>query len=61
MSPRDQWRLAVHGKAAFEALLLPALRREGEPDRPATWWRVELARRVGRPAPLDALLATLAS
>lgn len=49
----EQWRLGVHGKEAFRHLLHPALQtRHGR--RP---WRVELAGRLTRPPPLDALLA----
>lgn len=61
MSEPDQWRLGVHGKAAFKSLLIPALQHTGQLHRSATSWHVELARRVDRPlpAPLDELLASI--
>ena len=50
-----QWQVGVHGKRAFNELLVPAL----QAARGQQNWRVELARSVGRPAPLDALTAVL--
>jgi hypothetical protein len=50
-----QWQIGVHGKRAFNELLVPALQAvRGQQN-----WRVELARSIGRPAPLDALIAVL--
>lgn len=50
-----QWRIGVHGKRAFDSLLVPALEAElGQRS-----WRVELAFRIGRPAPIDVLMAML--
>lgn len=52
-----QWRIGVHGKKAFRALLVPALTRaSGQLS-----WSVVLARKLGRPVPppLDALVAML--
>lgn len=53
-----QWRAGVHGKCAFQRLLLPALTKAlGQ----RSTWRVDLAESLGRPTPppLDAMMAVL--
>lgn len=52
---RDQWRLGVHGKSAFAKLLEPSLRQHHERRD----WRVALTERLGRPSPLDEVMALL--
>lgn len=55
LDEEQQWRVGVHGKCGFNRLLVPALQAESGQRA----WRVELAPRVGRPAPLDELMAIL--
>jgi hypothetical protein len=52
-----QWQMGVHGKAAFNELLVPALPTLDKNDS----WRKKLARMpaLGRPAPFDELFARL--
>lgn len=52
---REQWQRGVHGKEAFRRLLLPALQTaHGHRN-----WRIELASKLQRPPPFDALLPLL--
>lgn len=51
----SQWSIGVHGKKAFNHLIIRTLQRLRGPGD----WRQELARAVGRPPPFDALLAVL--
>lgn len=59
--PEDaQWRVGVHGKQAFEQVLVPALNAARYQQSSADWKR-ELASEFGRPlpAPFDDLVALL--
>lgn len=60
MSEQDQWRVGVHGKAAFNQLLVPAL-QERFPSQQDINWRLELAKQQPKPlpSPLDQLKALL--
>jgi hypothetical protein len=58
LSEEEQWRVGVHGKAAFAHLLVPAL-NEARYQQPASVWLADLAAAIGRPAPFDALVAML--
>lgn len=50
MSVQDQWRVGVHGKAAFKQLLKPALKKR-RPSQQDSTWRLELAKLLPKPLP----------
>jgi|JI6StandDraft_1071083.scaffolds.fasta_scaffold55691_1 hypothetical protein len=60
MSVQDQWRVGVHGKAAFNQLLVPALQKRF-PSQQDINWRLELAKLLPKPlpSPLEQLKALL--
>lgn len=59
LTESEQWRLGVHGKAAFKELLLPTLQQGGTPQPDN--WLVELAKQLKRPLPppIDELVGLL--